>query len=119
MSTWQPSNRNKHFERGFSVYVRHLMRRSFDTVRLRNDSAPFPPTGYIAVANHSSWWDGFAGLLLNSNLIPKRPFAAMMDAEQLRRFPFFRMTGAFSVDRSSVRAALPAVEHATELAAAG
>ena len=43
----------------------------------------------------------------------------MMSDEELRRFPFFRWGGAFSVDATSVRASLPAIRYAASEARNG
>ncbi|MDQ6933295.1 MAG: lysophospholipid acyltransferase family protein [Candidatus Eremiobacteraeota bacterium] len=107
------------FERFFGVYITWFLRSSFAGVWIRSDAASLPDSGYIAVGNHSSWWDGFVPFALHRAAQPQRPFAIMMHHEQLVRFPIFRWGGAFSVDARSPRSAKPAVDHAAGLAAAG
>ncbi len=116
---WQPARPVPGFDRCFVPYVRWLLRRSFEHVWLRCDAASFPSGGFIAAANHRSWWDGFIPYYLHRSRYPDQPFAIMMSARELRKFPFFRLGGAFSVDASSARRARQAVKHAADLAAGG
>ena len=116
--SWLRAQRVAGFEACFALYLRWLMRRSFARVIVRCESA-FPDAGYVAAPNHHSWWDGFLALSIHRAYAPKRPFNLMMDDEQLRRFPFFRMGGAFSVDASSVRAAYDAIAYGARCAREG
>ncbi|MGC8486256.1 MAG: lysophospholipid acyltransferase family protein [Candidatus Baltobacteraceae bacterium] len=116
--SWQRAHRIAGFEIFFGRYLQWLMRRSFARVLVRNDGA-FPNAGYVAAANHHSWWDGFLALTIHRAFAPERPFNLMMDDEQLRRFPFFRFGGAFSVDARSVRAAYPAIQYGAACARDG
>lgn len=109
-------------ERGFLAvfrrYLAALLRRSFRGVWIARD-AHFPESGFVAVSNHSSWWDGFIPYAVQYRLRPQTPFALMMDAAQLRRFPFFRLGGAFAVDSAHPRSAYRSVERAASLARDG
>lgn len=115
---WQTIQRVPAFERFFAGYVRRLLARSFATVWLRREAARLPDRGYVAVANHGSWWDGFVPFALHSALAG-RPFALLMSDAELRRFPFFRWTGAFSIDSASPRRARPAIAYAAQQVRAG
>ena len=116
---WQRTRRIAPFERFFARYVRWLVRRSFATVWLRVGANPLPSGGYVAAANHASWWDGFLPYLLHRETTAHAPFALMMSDAELRRFPFFRWGGAFSVDASTPRRAYAAVRYAAEEARGG
>ena len=102
----------------FERYLQWLVRRSFRGVWLRAD-ARLPPGGFVAAANHTSWWDGFVPFLAQRRIARATPFAVMMDESQLRRFPFFRLGGAFSVDPSRPRDAYASVQYAASLARSG
>ncbi|HET7813811.1 MAG TPA: lysophospholipid acyltransferase family protein [Candidatus Baltobacteraceae bacterium] len=102
----------------FERYLAWLLRRSFRGVWIARDAA-FPPGGFIAIANHSSWWDGFVPYALQRRVAPQTPFALMMASSQLRRFPYFRLGGAFGVDPARKRAAFASVEHAAASARSG
>lgn len=116
---WQRARRVPGFEHAFAMYLRHLLRKNFATIYVRADAHPFPSGGYVGIGNHTSWWDGFIPFALHRVANPGRPFAIMMQDQQLRRFPFFRFGGAFSVDASSIRRAKPSIDYAAELAASG
>lgn len=116
--SWQRARRVRGFDALFGAYVRRLVRRNFAAVWLRRGST-FPPGGYIAAANHRSWWDGFIPYVLHRQAAPAQPFAIMMSDAELRRFPYFRFAGAFSVDAASPRAALPAIVYAADEARSG
>jgi len=116
--SWQRAHRVAGFERFFGIYLHWLIRRSFARILVRAE-ASFPGGGYVAAANHHSWWDGFLALTIHRAFAPERPFNVMMDDEQLRRFPYFRLGGAFSVDARSVRAAYSAIAYAASCARTG
>lgn len=116
---WQRATRVPGFERVFDFYLHHLLRKSFAAISIRNDAHVFPSGGYVGIGNHTSWWDGFIPFALHRSANRRRPFAIMMQDEQLRRFPFFRFGGAFSVDATSIRRAKPAIDYAAQLAASG
>jgi len=63
--------------------------------------APLPEGGAVVVANHHSWWDAYLAWAVADHV--GRPSGAIMDDDQLARFPFFRHLGA--VAASAPRAA--------------
>ena len=100
----------------FGAYVHWLVRRSFHNVWVAGD---MPAGGFIVAANHTSWWDGFVPFLAQRSIDRRRRFSIMMDEGQLRRFPFFRLGGAFSVDGTIPRRAVASIRYAATLAAEG
>ena len=119
MSTWQRARRNVGFSAGFSRYIDWLIARNFAALRVRNGVTLPAVGGFIGVLNHHSWWDGFAALAVHRRSDQARPFAIMMSDAELRRFWYFRMLGAFSVDATSVRKAREAILYAAEEARMG
>jgi 1-acyl-sn-glycerol-3-phosphate acyltransferase len=107
------------FDRLFCRYLTWLVRRSFGAVWVTKSSSTLPDGGYIAVANHTSWWDGFIPAIVHKMCLPKSNFSIMMSQAELRRFPFFRWGGAFAVDAASARRAKAAIEYAADEAARG
>lgn len=107
------------FERFFTRYITWLLRRSFATIWLAKDAAPLPAGGYVAAANHSSWWDGFAGGFLHKRDDASRDFAVLMSEREFRRFPFFGWLGVLPIDTSTPRSVYRAVLEAAEEARAG
>ncbi len=104
------------FEGVFALYNRNLIRRRFEGLRvagldhLRRHETNTPQLLY---ANHSSWWDGLVMFQLAREC--KLDLYAMMEEKQLRRYPFHRKLGAFSVVRARPREALESIEYAANL----
>lgn len=95
------------FQRVFRPYVRRKLARSFDgvhvaglpTVRARLDHEPL-----ILAANHCSWWDALLLVALD-DLLGSESYC-LMDADNLRKLPFFGWLGAVPLDRAHPRQAL-------------
>jgi 1-acyl-sn-glycerol-3-phosphate acyltransferase len=111
-ANWQQARRLRGFDPCFTLYLRALVRSNFSRVWSSGSSALPPAGGYIAAANHHSWWDGLIPYLLHRSAKRRRPFALMMSETELRRFPYFRFGGAFSIDASSVRASRESICYA-------
>lgn len=116
---WQRAHRLAGFDACFVPYLRWLMRGNVAGLWLRSGDAFPAHGGYVAVANHHSWWDGFVPYLLHHTREATQPFGLMMSQRELRRFPYFRLGGAFSIDAASIRAALPSVLYAASEAQQG
>jgi 1-acyl-sn-glycerol-3-phosphate acyltransferase len=56
----------------------------------------------LLVANHVSWWDGFALLDVRDRIRPRVPFRVAMAAAELGRLPFFHLLGCVAVSAGSV-----------------
>ncbi len=63
-------------------------------------------TPMVVFANHPSWWDGVAFMLLSTRALPSRRMFAPMDAEALGRYRFMRGIGVFGVEAATPRGAL-------------
>jgi len=85
--------------RFFEHYVILKIKKRFSRVLLsgefRDDRKPI-----LLVANHNSWWDGLWASYVNTTLFGRK-FHFMMLEDQLRKYPFFRYTGAYSVRKGS------------------
>ncbi len=55
----------------------------------------------IAYMNHSAWWDAVIPVHLSHDLF-RREIHALMEAAQIRRYPFFRHLGCFGPADSGV-----------------
>jgi hypothetical protein len=98
----------------FDWYCGHALRKHFHRVHLYGD-APFDPArATLYVANHVGFWDPIVVDHLIRRTRPQPPFA-MADLAQVRRHPFFRRVGAFSVDRTRPRDGMRAVRYAAQL----
>lgn len=87
-------------------------------VRVRLRASADPRAGRVpllGIANHSSWWDGYLGLVVARHY--GLPRFLMMEEAQLRRYPFFAWAGAFSVDRADPREVARGIAYAATLLA--
>jgi 1-acyl-sn-glycerol-3-phosphate acyltransferase len=87
------------FDRVFTRFAR----RHLHAVRLARWGRPLlPAIGPVVVfANHPSWWDGIAVMLLWRRLLADRELYVPMDAEALGRYGFMRRLGVFGVERGA------------------
>lgn len=116
-----PAKPNMLVQLWFDLWCRQAMRQHFNRLHLYPQSEStwgrFDPTvSRIYVANHSSFWDGIILYHLIRNFRRQRLYC-MIDEEQVRRHPFFRRVGGFSVNRHSPRDAFRAVDYAATLLA--
>ncbi len=102
------------FTRVFYWYALSLFRRRFQCIWL--DNTKYPPEGNSAlfIGNHNSWWDALIPLLLNEKVFRMKG-RAMMDEQQLKRYPFFRRLGTFSINREKPRKAMASLQHAARI----
>ncbi len=93
--------------RAFAWYTRRLVRKHFAGIWLggaRLPSAMAPPAAPVLfIANHTNWWDGFLGVLVNRHL--GLHFQVLMEAKELARYPVFRRVGALPMRRDSATGA--------------
>jgi 1-acyl-sn-glycerol-3-phosphate acyltransferase len=98
----------------FNWYCRFALRKFFHRVHLYGN-VPFEPNqSTLYIANHSSFWDVIAiNFLIHAHR--RQPAYCMSDLEQVKKHPFFRRVGAFSVDRTRPRDGLRAIYYAADL----
>ncbi|TVQ14103.1 MAG: hypothetical protein EA364_04780 [Balneolaceae bacterium] len=89
----------------FRIYTRYLFKRRFRNVYVLNNYTPRDGRSTLFYMNHASWWDALIPFLLNEYLF-RQQARAMMDIRQLRKYPFFRKIGVYSIDRGNARSAL-------------
>jgi 1-acyl-sn-glycerol-3-phosphate acyltransferase len=63
----------------------------------------------VLAANHVSFWDSFTLREVHRALRPGAPLYTLAKEEELRRMPFFRLTGAFGVEPDHPGSVLAAV----------
>jgi 1-acyl-sn-glycerol-3-phosphate acyltransferase len=111
------ANKNIVLERMFSVYNKHILKMQFYKIHLKGTNNIINrdknvPT--IMFGNHSNWWDGFLAFYLSFDLWKADQYL-MMDVKQMKKYKFFKRTGAFSVNRESARESYESVLYATNL----
>lgn len=105
--------------RWFAWYFRRLARRHFAAVQwtTADDPGRWDPTPIIAVANHTTWWDGPLAFILTAAL--GREFHVAMEARHLARYPYFGRIGAHPLRRTTPRARWEDLHHLGSVLAPG
>jgi 1-acyl-sn-glycerol-3-phosphate acyltransferase len=94
-----PARKLKWFELWFAGHVQRRLRRTFGALRvrglpgLREASRNHP---VLVVSNHTSWWDPMVCIHLATRILDLDGYA-LMDAENLTRYPFLGRIGGFGV----------------------
>lgn len=73
------------------------------------------PAPLVVFANHPSWWDGMAFMLLSTRVLNSHRMFVPMDAEALGRYRFMRRIGAFGIDTGTARGAMAFLRIAGEV----
>jgi 1-acyl-sn-glycerol-3-phosphate acyltransferase len=108
-----PVSESPMFKRLFKPYAMWLFRRRFDAVYYKGEYKPGSLDSTVWYMNHYTWWDALTPFLLNEKLHHQN-IRAIMDEVQIRKYPFFRKLGAFSVDRSNPRKAVQSLRYAAD-----
>jgi 1-acyl-sn-glycerol-3-phosphate acyltransferase len=90
----------------FSYYLHWYMGRHFHALRLANPGR-FPTTTspVIIFANHASWWDPLACIVISRYFLPAASHYGPMDAASLKHYGFLRNLGLFPVQNGTPRGA--------------
>jgi len=99
----------------FNPYEDLLLKKNFSRFFL-TDEIPYinPDKGLIITPNHISWWDGFFIDYVSRKFISRKFYILMLE-EQLKKYPFFRRTGAFSIIPGSVKSIRETFNYAAEI----
>lgn len=111
-------HRRAWFATGFrDRYVLRYVRKHFHAVRLSKASSPIPAgdAPLVVVLNHPSWWDPMTGTVLTREFGEHREHFVAIDAEMLKKYPFFKLIGFVGVDTHSLRGAAEFLRTATTL----
>ncbi len=99
----------------FFPYIRGLLRRSFQSLRLIGEIPQIEAAQPLLIApNHSTWWDGFFVYVLNRLLFRKRLHLMMLE-RQLERFRFFSRVGAFGIRPGMPRSVVETLRYSAAL----
>lgn len=108
-----PAKESKIFIKVFRWYTWLLFKRRFKNVWLKQEYDPDSKSKTIYYLNHHSWWDGLIPLLLNEYRFHQQARAIMED-EQIKRYPFFQKIGAFSINRNNPRKSIASLRYAVK-----
>lgn len=115
MDWWTSPTGNRISWKAFELVFRPWMRRRIHAVRLAGLPAASVAGPLVLVANHVSWWDGFALREVHHALRPEAPMYTLMGRRELERHSFLRLLGAVPVEdgcAGTVRSALRRIEAA-------
>ena len=102
----------------FAAYLNWYVGRHFRALRLGHGER-FPETSgpLIVFANHASWWDPLALILISRHLMPGGTHYAPMDATALQHYAVLGKMGLFPVEAGTLRGAAQFLRAAREIAA--
>jgi len=112
-----PADKRRLFDAWFAGHAGRRIGRSFARARVRGletAAAARETAPLLLVSNHVSWWDPLVALWLSRRVLHLDGHA-LMDAENLRRLPFFRKVGAFGVDLADPRDGAKALRYGARL----
>jgi 1-acyl-sn-glycerol-3-phosphate acyltransferase len=98
----------------FDWYCGFALRKHFHRVQLFGDAVFEPERSTLYLVNHCSFWDGIVMNFLIRRYRRQKAYC-MSDLAQIKKHPFFRRVGAFSVDRTSPRDGMRAIQFAADL----
>jgi len=111
------SSKSRFVNKIFSLYITRLLYKHFYRIHICGEENIYSlnngfPT--ILYANHSNWWDGFVAYFLSSKRWKQDDYL-MMDIEQMKKYPFFKYLGVFSVDRANPRDSMNTINYTVSL----
>ncbi len=112
------ARKNSVLESIYTAYARRLIRKQFSGVRLSGARFPQTDSPIIAYMNHSAWWDAVVPVHLTHDLF-RRELHALMEGEQIKKYPFFRHLGFFGPTESALADARAVVEHSAKVLRSG
>lgn len=96
------ANHKPRFKRLFFLYLKHYLFKKHLGKIVVDGKWPDRNGPTLYIINHSAWWDGLILFYLIQSQSQKAHYV-MMDEKGLRRYPFFRKIGAFSVNKDKPR----------------
>ena len=97
----------------FDLYCRYLFRRRFRNADFRVHYKPVPGSRTIFFLNHHSWWDALIPIYMNQRYFGQRARGMMLE-EQLRKYPFFRKLGVFSIRKGDPASAIRSLRYSMQ-----
>lgn len=99
----------------YDLLIPAMLKKNFDKFILLNEFPEIDPDrGLVVTPNHFSWWDGFFADYLMKRFTNRTPYILMLE-KQLKKYFFFKYTGAFSVDPDSLSSVKQSVEYSKQI----
>jgi 1-acyl-sn-glycerol-3-phosphate acyltransferase len=101
-------------QRIFHGYIFRELKKNFQAFYMLNEFPAIPEDRRLLITpNHFSWWDGFFIDYLCTRLL-KRQIYLMMLEEQLQRYWYFKMFGAYSIDPGNIPSVIETLQYTIE-----
>jgi len=95
---------------GFCWYIKKMVAKQFISFGVQDELLKAVPidegTPMIAFANHASWWDPIAGMLLQQAYFSNRTFYAPIDGDALENYRIMAKLGFYGVRMQSFDGAM-------------
>ncbi|MBS4033228.1 MAG: lysophospholipid acyltransferase family protein [Ignavibacterium sp.] len=99
----------------FDIYLNNIIKKDFKDFYLVGNIPELDNNkGLIITPNHFSWWDGFFIYYLMKKLSTRKIYIMMLE-EQLKRYPFFKKLGAFSINQQSPKSIIESINYASSI----
>lgn len=110
---FKPAHKRRWLQWGFTRFNRVFLRYHFQNILV---DAPENPSHKktLFLINHSTWWDPLFIFYLNDRIIRSDGYG-MMHEDGIRRFPFFRSIGAYSVNSENRRHLIESLRYSMDL----
>ncbi|UOY92101.1 lysophospholipid acyltransferase family protein [Ectobacillus sp. JY-23] len=105
-----PAAKQPWFQSIFQSITRRLLEKHFHSIFISKHSLKSPPSHALFILNHSSWWDGLVSFYLDRLLFGKSGYF-MMHESGMKRYPYFRYLGAFSINRDNPKDILRSLQY--------
>ncbi|WLR47138.1 lysophospholipid acyltransferase family protein [Halobacillus litoralis] len=110
---FQPARKTSWIEWGFTRFNRLFLNYHFNNILIQPPSS-VPDEKTLFLINHSTWWDPLFIFYINDRLVKSDGYG-MMHEEGIRRFPFFRRIGAYSVNGDDRRHLVQSLHYSKRL----
>lgn len=109
------ANHEKPAEWIFREYVLNLLKHHFSNFfTLNQPNSLDPDLPLILLPNHSTWWDGFFFYLINHHFFQRKIYLMMLE-EQLKKNPFFKYVGAYSINPETLSGVKESIHYTLDL----
>ncbi|MFC7321373.1 lysophospholipid acyltransferase family protein [Halobacillus campisalis] len=99
---------------GFTRFNRKFLKHHFHNIYVKNSTKKPMNKRTLFMVNHSSWWDSLVIFFLNEQIIRSDAYG-MMHEEGIRRFPFFRKIGMYSINTDDRKHLLESLRYSVDL----
>jgi 1-acyl-sn-glycerol-3-phosphate acyltransferase len=98
----------------FRGYIFRELKKHFQAFYMLNEFPAIPKDWRLLITpNHFSWWDGFFIDYLGTRFLRRQIYLMMLE-EQMQRYWYFKMFGAFSIDPGNIPSVIETLQYTIE-----